>query len=215
MKCVLCDQKKAKRFCPAKDGLICGQCCGEKRVLEIDCPESCGYLKSGREREVEDYAKHFRSLDPNSLVRNQRIVSEHQGALAQIEYVLARERLSDRNLTDKEVVEATGILIETYRTEDKGVLYEKTSEDLRIEALRRTLKTAVESLRNPEGQEARGIVDPQKTRLPLSVVIDCLDFVRALALSYIADRSSASGYLDFLARLFPREQKRGSSIVMP
>jgi hypothetical protein len=215
MKCVLCDRKKPKRFCPAQNGLICAQCCGEKRVLEIDCPESCGYLKSGREREVEDYGKHFRSLDPNSLERNQRVVTDHQNAVAQIEYVLARERLSDRNLTDRDVVEAIRILLETYRTEDKGVLYEKTSDDLRIEALRRVLRTAVEALRNPEGQEGRSIVDPQNARLPLAVAIDCLDFVRALAASYLADRDSVSGYVDFLARLFPREQKRGSSIVMP
>jgi hypothetical protein len=215
MKCVLCEQKKAKRFCPAKNGLICAQCCGEKRVLEIDCPESCGYLKSGREKEVQDYAKHFRGLGPNSLERNQRLVTEHQNAVAQVEYALARERLSDRNLTDKDVVEAIGVLLETYRTEDKGVLYEKKSEDLRIEALRRILRTAVESLRNPEGQEGRGIVDSKASRLPLSVAIDCLDFVRSLAASYMADRESASGYVDFLARLFPREEKRGRSILTP
>jgi hypothetical protein len=94
-------------------------------------------------------------------------------------------------------------------------LYEKTSGDLRIEALRCSLRTAIEALRNPEGQEGRGIVDAKSSRLPLSVAIDCLEFVRSLAASYIADRESVSGYVDFLARLFPRDAKRGSSILMP
>jgi hypothetical protein len=215
MKCVLCDQKKAKRFCPAKNGLICPQCCGENRILEIDCPESCGYLKSGREREVEDYGRRFRALDSGALENYQRLLSTHQDVVAQIEYVIARERLSDRSLTDKDVAEAIAVLLETYKTEDKGVLYEKTSEDLRIESLRRTLRTTIESLRNPQGAEGRGIVDPKSTRLALAVAIDCLEFARSMAFAYLKDRDSVRGYVDFLARLFPRQEKPVSSIVVP
>ena len=214
MKCVVCDQRKAKRFCPAKNGLICAQCCGEKRVLEIDCPESCGYLKSGRERETEDFYKHIRSRDGETYQKMQRFLAKHEDAVAQIEFMLARERLSDRDLTDNNVVQAIEVLLETYKTEDKGVLYEKTSDDLRIEALRRELKKVIESLRNPEGQEARGIVDPKATRMHLSEAIECLEFIRSVAIAYLEDRRSSSGYVDFLARLFPREGKR-TSIVMP
>jgi hypothetical protein len=215
MKCFLCDRKKAKRFCPAKNGLICPQCCGENRVLTIDCPESCGYLKSGREREVEDYGRRLRGFDPGAIERYQRLLAAHQDVVARIEFSIARERLSDRSLTDKDVAEAIAILLETYRTEDKGILYEKTSEDLRVEALRRILRATVESLRNPEQQEGRGIVDPKNTRLVLAAAIDSLEFVRSMAATYMEDRESVSGYVDFLARLFPREEKRGSSIVMP
>ncbi len=215
MKCPLCEQRKAKRPCPAKNGLICPQCCGEKRVLEIDCPESCAFLQTGREREIQDYAKRFRALDRDSIVKNQRIHNDQQDTIARIEYTLARERLSDRNLQDKDVVAAIGILIEAYRTEDKGVLYEKTSEDIRVEALRRTLKTTVEALRNPGGQENRGIVDAKSERLPLSAAVDCLEIIRSLAASYLADRGSDSGYIDFLARLYPREEQGGTSILLP
>lgn len=214
MKCVVCDQKKAKRFCPAKNGLICAQCCGEKRVFEVDCPESCGYLKSGREREMEEFYKHLRSSDAGAYPMMEQILARHQDAVAQLEYMLARERLSDRNLTDNDVVQAINVLLGTYRTEDKGVLYEKTSEDLRVEALRRELRKVIESLRNPEGQESRGIVDPGTSRMLLSEAIECLEFIRSIAESYLKDRRSSSGYVDFLARLFPREEKR-SSIVMP
>jgi hypothetical protein len=213
MKCGLCDQRKAKRFCPAKNGQICPQCCGEKRVLEIDCPESCGYLKSGREREVEDFGNHLRRRNPETYEKTQRFLAEHQDVVAQLEYILARERLSDRNLTDKDVVEAIGVLLDTYRTEDKGVLYEKTSENLRVEALRRELRRTVETLRNPGGKE-NGIVDPTATRLLLNTAMECLEFMQSLARAYLEDRSSLSGYVDFLARLFPRQEKR-SSLLMP
>ena len=214
MKCCLCDQRKAKRDCPAKGTLICAQCCGEKRILEIDCPESCQYLITGRQREIEDYGKRLRSLDANTQEKSQRIFQNYQEAVAQLEYTLSRERLLSHDLTDKDVAQAADVLLETYRTEENGVLYEKTSEDLRIEPLRKELRKIIESLRNPEGNEGKGIVDPQSTRLTLSAAIECLEYLRFMVAAYEGDRRSASGYVDFLARVIPRKETR-SSIIMP
>jgi hypothetical protein len=214
MKCPLCDQRKAKRNCPAKSALICAQCCGEKRIFEIDCPESCTYLKAGREREVEDYGKRLRSLDENAQERNRRILQDCQDAIVRLEYALSQERLMSHDLTDKDVVQAIDVLLETYKTEDKGVLYEKTSEDLRVEPLRRELRKIIESLRNPEGTEAKGLVDPQSKRLSLSAAIDCLEYIRSLARAYLQERWSVSSYIGFLARVIPRKETR-SSIIMP
>lgn len=45
-KCVHCHQRKGKRPCPALDGLICTQCCGEHRVIRISCPADCTYLSN-------------------------------------------------------------------------------------------------------------------------------------------------------------------------
>ena len=213
MKCGLCDLKRAKRHCPAKSALICPQCCGEKRVLEIDCPETCPYLIAGREREVADYARRIGTLDPRDHDRNSRVFHDHQDAIAHLEYTIARERMSSRDLRDRDVMQAVDILLDTYRTEDKGVLYEKTSEDLRIEPLRRELRKVIESLRNPEG-EAKGIVDPQSTRLRLSVAIDCLECIRSMVIAYQSGQAFLpSGYVDFLARVLPRKDT-GSSIVL-
>jgi hypothetical protein len=214
MKCPLCDQRKAKRQCPAKNALICAQCCGEKRILEINCPETCPYLKAGRERETEEYVRRLRSLDANEQERNRRIFRDCQDAIVRLEYALSQVRLMSHDMTDSDVVQAVDVLLETYKTEDKGVLYEKTSEDLRVEGLRRELRNIIESLRNPEGTEAKGIVDPQAKRLTLSSAIDCLEYMRSIASMYMQDRRSASGYVDFLARVIPRKETR-SSIIMP
>jgi hypothetical protein len=214
MKCVLCEQKKAKRFCPGKNTHICPQCCGEKRVLEINCPESCEYLKAGREREGEEYSKRLSSLEPAKKEKYQRLLRDYQDVMVHIEYAISRERLLSRDLEDKDVLQAISILLDTYKTEDKGVLYEKTSEDLRVEPLRRELRSIIESFRNPEKKGEQGVVDPQNTRLPLSATIDCLEFIQALIVTYQADRRSASGYVDFLARIIPREETR-SSIILP
>jgi hypothetical protein len=214
MKCVLCDQRKAKRLCPASNTFICAQCCGDKRVLDIHCPESCEYLKAGREREAEDYRKHIQRMDPATYEKYKRVLIDYQEAIAHLEYVISRERILSRDLKDKDAAQAVGILIDTYRIEDKGVLYEKISEDLRVEPLRRELRKTVESFRNPEGKESQGLVDPKSTRLSLSGAIECLDFIRSLVAVYMEDRRADSGYVDFLARVIPREEAR-SSIIMP
>ncbi len=214
MKCAVCDQRKAKRTCPAKTAHICAQCCGEKRVLEIDCPESCAYLNAGREHESEDYRKLLQSMDPVAQERSRRVLSDHQEVIAHLEHTLSRERILSRDLTDRDVEQAVVVLLQTYRTEDKGILYERTSDDLRVEALRRELRKVLESFRNPEGEDSTGIVNPQSIRLPLSAAIECLEYVRSLVLAYREDRRSASGYVDFLARAVPREEKR-HSIIMP
>ena len=214
MKCGWCDLKRAKRQCPAKSVLICPQCCGEKRVLEIECPEDCPYLIAGRKNDMADYARRIGTLDSSDHDRNSRIFRDYQDVIAHLEYTIARERMSSRDLRDRDVMQAVDILLDTYRTEDKGVLYEKTSEDLRIEPLRRELRKAIESLRNPE-EERKGIVDPQGVRLRLGVAIDCLECVRSMVIAYQSGRpSSPSGYVDFLARVLPRKDTRSSIVLI-
>ncbi len=214
MKCLLCDKRKAKRQCPASNALICPQCCGEKRVLEIDCPESCEYLRSGRERETADYAKRLRSMDESARERNLKVLMNHQNVVSHLEHTLARERLQLRDLTDAEVAEALKILLDNYRTEDKGVLYDRTSEDLRIDYLRRELKDVIEAHRNPKGERQKGVVDPKDERLQLSEAIECLEFMQSAIATYMKERHSGAGYVEFLARITPREDE-SPSIVMP
>lgn len=48
-KCVYCHQRKGKRACPALNGSICTQCCGEQRMVRITCPADCAYLESNSE----------------------------------------------------------------------------------------------------------------------------------------------------------------------
>ncbi len=213
MKCGLCDFRTAKRHCPAKNAGICAQCCGEKRVLEIDCPESCPYLIAGREHEMADYMRRIGRLTVADHDRNARVFQDHQDVIAHLEYTIAGERLASRSLTDRDVAQAVDILLDTYRTEANGVLYEKTSDDLRIESLRRELRGVVESLRNPKADEATGIVNPQSARLPLGVVIDCLECVRSMVVAFQSGKQPESGYVDFLARVLPRKDARGSIII--
>ena len=214
MKCAVCDKRKAKRPCPAKDSSICPLCCGEKRVLEIDCPETCEYLKAGRERESAEFGRRLRSQDPVQQEKSRRILTENQDIVAHLEYVIAQQRLITRNLKDEDVSKAVNILLDDYRTEDKGILYERNTENLRVEPIRMELREVLENYRNPEGKEEKGIVDPERTRLPLQNAIECLEFLQSMIEAYSNDRGSESAYVDFLARMTPKRET-GSSIIVP
>ena len=211
MKCILCNRRKGKRHCPAKNAMICAQCCGEKRILEIDCPESCPYLKAGRSHEVQlESARHLRTSDPMKQQMRARVLSRFEPVVAHLEYVLAEERRASRNLTDSEVAEAVDLLLRTYRTEEKGIFYEHTSSNLKIDMLRRRLGEIMKTYRDPPS--------PQQGRLKLEDALDCLEFIRGLVASHIQERHSATSYVDFLARTMPRGKELGApgpSLIIP
>jgi len=219
MKCVLCEQRKAKRQCPAIGNSICAQCCGEKRVLEINCPEDCEYLQAGRTHEIQDYLRHMHSGTPVTQEKHHRVLDAHQNVIAHLEGTLAEERLRAKRLTDKEVAEALDLLIDTYRTEDRGVLYEKSSSNLSLEMLRKELRNIIEHYRNPgKDKEGKVLIAGEDNRLPLKSAIECLQFIRDMVASHIEAQTSPTSYVNLLARLIPRKRNLGglqSSILIP
>ncbi len=219
MKCVKCGGRKGKRACPALKALICPQCCGEERVLEIDCPEECGYLAAGRALEsAQERKRQFGDSDPVVAQSAQRIVSQHQYFLSAVEYALADERRASADVTDRDAADALDLILKTLRTEDKGILYEQTSSDLRVEGLRRRLLGTVEDARHPQKpQAARFSIESPPEPLRLGEAIECLEFIREIVARHLEDGGRDRSYVDFLARLLPREGARQSapSIIIP
>ena len=74
--CTYCNRTKGKRACPASGTLICSRCCGEHRLVHIECPSDCKYLESNegyqRERSIQSFvtqrAEAFRSHKNNKAV---------------------------------------------------------------------------------------------------------------------------------------------------
>ena len=221
MKCALCNQRKAKRFCPAQSHMICPQCCGEKRVLEIDCPESCQYLRDGRSYESEVHARYYIASDPAKQQKNQRILSQFDEFITLVECLLAEERRSSRSFKDKDAADALDLVVENLRTEEKGVLYERTSNDIRIDIVRRRLAELVQSARFPRRQEQGNdlvVREPGVEALKLRDAIECLETIRDVVQNHLDEGPTAPSYVDFLARLLPsrgRIERGGSSLIIP
>src|SRR5437588_3013258 len=60
VKCVYCHTSKGKRTCPALGGLICSVCCGEHRLISINCPADCPYLETGTDYQRQRVGELFR-----------------------------------------------------------------------------------------------------------------------------------------------------------
>ena len=210
MKCVVCGVRKGKRRCPAKTAMICAPCCGEKRVLEIDCPESCEYLKAGRQNESSFHARLLVNPDPQYSAKRRRVLTEFKEIFAHIEYFLASERQTTRSLTDKEVAEALSLLLDALRTEEKGIIFERGSSNPYVDGLRRRLGELIASHRNPE--------EPDAPRIKLRDAIEILESVAEVMEGYLHAAPAVRGYVDFLARICPRKEgstSSGSSIIIP
>ena len=62
-KCVYCRERKGRRPCPALNGSICSQCCGQSRVVSIACRPDCVYLDANvdyQQKRVGDHFEHGR-----------------------------------------------------------------------------------------------------------------------------------------------------------
>jgi hypothetical protein len=57
--CLYCHQRKGKRSCPALNGLICSQCCGEHRLTRISCAPDCVYLETGSDYQQKRLGEQF------------------------------------------------------------------------------------------------------------------------------------------------------------
>ena len=192
-RCPLCNERSAKRFCPAKQTPICAVCCGTKREVEIDCPGSCVYLKSGRSYESEtkrvdpDIVARARSFRPNFL-------SEYGPVLEIFGRAIAQERQQSPWIVDQDVMEVCRALNATMKTLSSGIHYETLPEGPARIALFRALKTILDTVMSPSG--------PQQRALRVSEALEILDFLFLAVAAKSSGRPRSRQYLDWLSATF-------------
>lgn len=111
-KCVSCNSRKGKRNCPALAGLICSQCCGAKKVKEIDCPEDCFYI--GKSQQYFTDRQESQQISDFEREMKKTIGSEDKylDILQNIEFIIHKIYREQGNITDKNVETALDYLIE-------------------------------------------------------------------------------------------------------
>lgn len=205
MKCILCDQKKGKRFCPAKNTYICPQCCGEKRVVEISCPADCDYLDSGQTyQSIKKYSAQLRQeQDP---IKRRKLYATNQAfrsVFGKIEQSIINYSANLQTLTDSHILEAISLLRKTYLTEQKGVIYEHTSSNPLVQALVKDLKETLETIR---AQQEDG-----RPTLRTADLLDCLAVVETDISYHLDSASEREGYLSFIRRNHPEISSEAAS----
>lgn len=175
MSCPLCRERKGKRPCPAKGERICSQCCGSKRLIEIDCPSNCVFL-SGAHAPAWEGRETERARDRRRIAPHVQGLEEAPLRLLLLGIVgLSGMRAARRELQDRVVLDAVGALRKTLETRDRGILYEHAADDLRAQGLLNELKGLFEA-RDAEG---RPTAPDDRDLLPAlkaleAIVTDCL-----------------------------------------
>jgi hypothetical protein len=132
---------------------ICAVCCGTKRLVEIRCPPTCGYLQAARAHPAA-VEQRRRELDIALIAPTLRDLTQRQQQLFLVLLSFTRSQAEDplRPLLDADVAEAAGALAATYETSARGLIYEHQTRSLPAQRLVTDLRAALADL-GREGRE--------------------------------------------------------------
>ena len=148
MACPVCNQRKARRACPALGQTICTVCCATKRLVEINCPRDCPHLAAAREHPAA-VVKRQQERDVAVLLPTIRELTERQYQLFFLfQTAIARHTPEGfARLNDDDVAEAAGSLAATFETAARGVIYEHAAGSTSARRLADDLKVMLEEMR--------------------------------------------------------------------
>lgn len=212
MKCILCRERKAKRYCPAKRGSICAVCCGEKRGVEIDCPLDCPFYIEGLKYQQEKVSRQrLRKEGVGSYVKRAELYKKNPQVFAKIEIAIANMFRANKKLTNQDLAEALGLLLKTLETEKKGVIYDYRSDN---------------SFANEISDQVIKIIRGNEDSVEFSRYSISIDFAKEIVQEflkevnfYIENESNPTSYLIHILRYHPQQsgsqRDSGRIIITP
>ena len=211
MKCILCEQRKAKRYCPAKKTQICPVCCGEKRGVEINCPLDCPYFVEGQKYQQDKVTKQrLKKEGFQPYIRRAELYSKNPQIFADLELTFV-DLFRARNIKDEDLVSALELVVKTLETEKKGVLYEYRAEDRIINEIAGHVLRAL--------RQRKDTPELRQNRITLDYAKDVVEEFLKEAKFYMEMDSSPQGYLIHISRYHPEKaqtgQRGGSLIIAP
>jgi hypothetical protein len=137
-------------MCPATRQEICTVCCGTKRRVEIQCPDSCGYLHAAKAHPaVVTRRREEREL---LLVAGalQRTTQQQRAIFALLQTVIVRHaKNAVPSLLDRDVADACRALASTFETASRGIIYEQQATSLPAQRLAADLRQHIEQALRP------------------------------------------------------------------
>jgi hypothetical protein len=214
LSCAICQTRKEKRFCPVVHGRICPQCCGEQREVTLDCPSDCTYLLQARGRELP---RPLEGLDPAGLFPKVQItrqfLTEFEPLIAGLSHSLAQSSRADRELTDRDLIEALTAVTRSYETlVNSGLHYEPQLSSLPQQNVAAALQKMLEEYRQLEQQHLGA------TRLRDSDVLRAAAFLVRIAHGHTTGRPKSRAFRDFLVKNFQESKQaaeEGSRLIVP
>jgi len=196
--CHICNKRPGKRRCPAVSSNICAICCARDRMIELACPDTCGYLISAREhaksREGEIISRQFAEMgikfNPNRTHMTLGIAVD--------EAIIAVQRESYTDLDDAEILAAIENAIKNMETAGTGLIYEHKDSSKRVQELSQGMRTHLDEVVAKFPRESR----------PRSLdVVEALKLIGNLVRAHIRSGEDRQSYLRYIAMFHPWDGK--------
>ena len=189
--CKICSKRRPRRHCPALEGDICPQCCGEQREVTIACPLDCDYLIEARAHEKPPA---LRPEDiPNGDIRvPDEFLRENEPLVYSIAHLVLQGAMDTPSAVDLDVRETLAALIKTQRTLDSGLIYESRPENTIAAEMQSKFTERFTKWRD-EVHEKAGL-----TIIKEQDVLKSLVFIERLELQMANGRPKGRAFIDFL-----------------
>jgi len=192
LSCPICNNRKVKRFCPARGESICAVCCGTEREVTIDCPADCPHLVASRKYEEGRRQVDWSKVPFPDAGISVEFAQSHTPLLVALISAIWEYAQEHRQVVDTDAIAALQALAETYRTLSSGLYYEKPPDYLYRRELYHVLKAALEEFKQAETQR-HGLATTRD-----SEIRDALIFLTQLGAIHENGRPKSRAFLDLI-----------------
>jgi hypothetical protein len=211
---VKCKKRKGKRLCPALSGSICPLCCGIYREKEIDCPDSCIYLRKHRSyQEKKDWMKQVERKDEIRKKYDEIYGDEKMAWLAfNIEKTIKIYADSNSSLNDRKVIKSLEYTLNKIKREK--ILVGVTKEEIEEKnELGEIIYGVLENIKSPQR-----LIVPEAERLyRKEEKIKCLENLIALAKLFSMGELDRRNFIERIGKRVEEifERKKDIRLVTP
>ena len=209
--CLICEKRKANRFCPAKGEKICAVCCGTERENTIDCPVDCSFLIAAHRYENE----HQREISADTPLLDVKVPQEllhtQQQLMTALAFTIAKFYSTHPEVHDPDILAALQALAETQKTLTSGIYYETQPAG----HISRELYAAVTAFLADVKQKVQQAGQPP---LKDADIFHLLVFLYRMGLVRTNGRRRSRRFAEFLHSQFPQSQetkREESRIIFP
>ena len=197
IKCVICNQRKGKRYCTVKVGKICSVCCGHNISEGKFCDSTCVYSSSSKKYKVNKRNLPNLSNDPDLIKNKHNIIMFSATLSARIHEKIK----ADFYYEDWHILEAVHNVIDqfTSNTNEEEVLLNRVGI---IEAI---IKDTISAYMIKEN-------------LSLEMLIKSLSLFEQDFITYTAKNLGPKAYIQRLAKIIKKqesEEEQSSLIIKP
>ncbi len=209
MNCTLCEDRKARRFCPGLRQEICAPCCGQEREVSILCPFTCEYLREARRHERLPANDPATAPSPDVRV-TETFLNDHEELIYAVGAAILEASFPTADAVDSDVAEALDALVRTHRTLDSGLYYETRPDN----PIARALQAGIEERLKAHEQARR---EQQASPYREAELVGALVFFQRTLWHSANGRRKGRAFLDYLRTNFEalRPPERNPMIVAP